>query len=470
MNLLLTRIKYGALLLLALTVSTISSVVYAQDLRATLFAEADALVKVTKEKKAFVLAPVSYGKGAKLYKQADANLKKGRNLASIQRDLNAAVKFLERSLEATKLAEVTFASVLKARNDARKAGGLKYAPERWREAEVTFTDSAAKLEGGNVKKAQKMGAQAEKLYRTAELAAIKGNYLNETKSILRKADQLKVYKFAPKTLEKAKVLLAKAERALTENRYDIDQPRDLARQAKYEANHAIYLAKRLSAVKDKHISMEDLLLEYEKPLVRISGAADIVAELDKGHEAPTREIVDYIETLQGKSQQLAQDLSDMEAQLGSLASVKESLKRLEAENKKAARIERMFSRDEAKVLRREGDFILRLIGLNFNVNKADINSRYFPLLSKVQNAIKIFPDSKLVIEGHTDSFGSDQANLALSQKRAESVRQYIMANMKINQNAVSAVGYGESRPAANNETPEGRSKNRRIDIVIRPRS
>ncbi|MCB0294734.1 MAG: OmpA family protein, partial [Calditrichaeota bacterium] len=95
--------------------------------------------------------------------------------------------------------------------------------------------------------------------------------------------------------------------------------------------------------------------------------------------------------------------------------------------------------------------------------------KFFSLLTKVQNAIRTFPESNLTIEGHTDSFGSDSQNLALSEKRAEAVRQYLLANMSnLNPDRVLAVGYGESKPIANNETREGREKNRRIDIVIHP--
>jgi OOP family OmpA-OmpF porin len=72
----------------------------------------------------------------------------------------------------------------------------------------------------------------------------------------------------------------------------------------------------------------------------------------------------------------------------------------------------------------------------------------------------------VTIEGHTDSYGGDDLNQKLSEDRANAVRQYFIANMNLKAEDVEAVGYGESRPIANNETPEGRARNRRIDIVI----
>src|SRR3546814_16609258 len=65
-------------------------------------------------------------------------------------------------------------------------------------------------------RSQRIAAQAEQLYRSAELDAIKGSYLNETRTLLARADDLKVYKYAPKTLQKAKTLLGKAEQELTQ--------------------------------------------------------------------------------------------------------------------------------------------------------------------------------------------------------------------------------------------------------------
>lgn len=455
---------------IAASLISFTSILHAEDLRQNLFAEADAVLSAAQKKKAFVLAPDSFRKGHRLYKQADANLKKGKNLKSIQRDLAKAIQFLEQSIEASKLGEVTFSSVLKAREDARKAEAKKHAKELWIKAEEEFIDAALELEDGDVKGGQRGGAKAEKLYRDAELSAIKGNYLNETKNLLAKAEKMKVHKYAPKTLAKSKRLLAEAEQAVNKDRYDIDKPRDLARQAKYEANHSVYLAKRIMKVRDKQESMEDLILDYEKPITRIAGAANIVAELHKGYEKPALEIETYINDLQAKADQQESDIKELESQLGALSSERVSLKKREALQKQAEKIERMFARNEANVLRRGNDMILRLIGLNFGVGRASIDAKNFGLLSKVQNAINVFPGAKLVVEGHTDSFGSHKKNLTLSQKRAESVRQYLLANMKLNQNDVSAVGYGETVPVANNETPEGRKKNRRIDIVIKPKS
>ncbi len=81
----------------------------------------------------------------------------------------------------------------------------------------------------------------------------------------------------------------------------------------------------------------------------------------------------------------------------------------------------MFTPAEARVFREGDNIILRLTGLTFDSGKSQIKPESFDLLAKVEKAIDVFPRSELIIEGHTDSFGSDDANQSLSQERAESV-------------------------------------------------
>ena len=109
------------------------------------------------------------------------------------------------------------------------------------------------------------------------------------------------------------------------------------------------------------------------------------------------------------------------------------------------------------------------MGLNFDVGSSVIKPEYFTLLRKIQTAIDLFPDSQVEVQGHTDSFGADETNMRLSEQRASAVQQYLLANMDdLGATQITAVGYGETVPLASNETTEGRTKNRRIDLLITP--
>jgi OOP family OmpA-OmpF porin len=87
-------------------------------------------------------------------------------------------------------------------------------------------------------------------------------------------------------------------------------------------------------------------------------------------------------------------------------------------------------------------------------------------VAKVGDFLKKYPDTTAVIEGHTDNVGTPEHNLDLSQRRAESVVNYLVEKFGIERSRLTAKGYGEARPVADNSTNEGKQKNRRIEAVI----
>jgi outer membrane protein OmpA-like peptidoglycan-associated protein len=342
------------------------------------------------------------------------------------------------------------------------------------------------MELGDLKNAKRRDIEATTLYREAELVAIKAQYLSETRRLLADADRARVGRYAPITLGNAKQLLADAERELSENRYDTDLPRSLARRANYEAKHAIYLSEIVRRVRDKDLTAEQLILQWEEPLQRISGVADVVPDMETGPDSLTAELVAYFESRAKELQALEQEkaesevrIADMEEELralderlgGATAERAALVQRLEAQarvKQQFEQVEKLFGSEEARVFRQGNTVILRLVGLSFDSGASQIKPENFDLLGKVEKAIDIFPRSELIIEGHTDSHGGDDLNQKLSQERAESVQQYMINAMRIPTYRLIATGYGETRPVASNETAAGRARNRRIDIVIKP--
>lgn len=104
----------------------------------------------------------------------------------------------------------------------------------------------------------------------------------------------------------------------------------------------------------------------------------------------------------------------------------------------------------------------------FDTNKATIKPVSFALLNDVASALKDNPKIKVEVQGHTDSQGNDAFNMKLSQKRAESVRAYV-AGRGISKDRMTAKGYGEDVPIADNRTDVGRGQNRRVEFVITER-
>ena len=102
-------------------------------------------------------------------------------------------------------------------------------------------------------------------------------------------------------MERARNLLARAELELTDSRYDLDSPRELAREAQYEASHAIYLAGIVKSAKARQVELEDLLLDLETPVKDIGASLDMEVAMDKGYQAPTAEILQQIAELRSSS-------------------------------------------------------------------------------------------------------------------------------------------------------------------------
>lgn len=122
----------------------------------------------------------------------------------------------------------------------------------------------------------------------------------------------------------------------------------------------------------------------------------------------------------------------------------------------------------------KGDSKVRLTGnrieilekVYFDTGKAVIKKRSYGILRQVASLMKANPDIKLMrVEGHTDSRGRDSKNLTLSQRRATSVKEFLV-EQGVEAERLSARGYGESHPIADNNSRKGRAENRRVEFHI----
>ena len=104
---------------------------------------------------------------------------------------------------------------------------------------------------------------------------------------------------------------------------------------------------------------------------------------------------------------------------------------------------------------------------SFDVDSAQIKPGFYSTLDKIADVLKRYGKTQLSVVGHTDSTGSDAYNQQLSERRARAVQQYFLSNGVVPER-VTAFGRGESQPRASNATPEGRTLNRRVEIIITP--
>lgn len=148
--------------------------------------------------------------------------------------------------------------------------------------------------------------------------------------------------------------------------------------------------------------------------------------------------------------------NDRAAQANAEANAREALERLSASNVVLA------VKDEPR-----GTVITVPAQTLFAAGKADLLPGAEARLQPVAQVLKQEKDHKILVVGHTDSLGPDGTNRDLSQKRADAVRDFLVAH-EVPSDQVTATGMGESKPIGDNSTPEGRATNRRVEIVVEP--
>lgn len=104
-------------------------------------------------------------------------------------------------------------------------------------------------------------------------------------------------------------------------------------------------------------------------------------------------------------------------------------------------------------------------GILFDVNKASLRPEAQSNLRDLARILNKYPDTNILIEGHTDATGTEEYNLQLSRERAQAVANFL-AGMQVDPTRFTIMGYGESQPIASNESVEGRQANRRVDLAI----
>lgn len=105
--------------------------------------------------------------------------------------------------------------------------------------------------------------------------------------------------------------------------------------------------------------------------------------------------------------------------------------------------------------------------VTFATNSSDVNSGFYPTLNSVAKVLKEYDKTNVVVSGFTDNTGSAAYNQSLSERRAQSVSNYLAAQ-GVSNNRLFSQGFGMRNPIASNATADGRSANRRVEIMLRP--
>jgi outer membrane protein OmpA-like peptidoglycan-associated protein len=434
------------------------------------FEEVEGLLNRARDEGAELLSPKNLQAASDEYQKAVELRDKGKSLKDINKRLEKAKQVSQSVLNNIKLAEITFAKVLPEREKAIQAKAAEFVSEQWIKVEEEFRKAVVSLEDGKVKQAKSKVEQLVELFQDVELAAIKeditGSAISHSTGIEKEVSGI-----SPRTFQKGLTKIEEAIGVLEVNRYAREDAEALIKEAEYNLRHSLSLKERILESKGK--DMETILLDFEGDLERISEGLGMEMRFDGEIEDEIAKMVEMSTDLQLRNRELSSELYTLKEEMAESQELKESLQsRLDEEKRKRDRLNRvqgLFKTSEVKVFRDDLDnIVLRLVGFSFTTGSDTIDPGYFDLLSRVQEALNMFPQARVVIEGHTDSMGDERHNRALSQNRANAIHKYLVANLALDTSMVTAVGHGEERPIANNETEKGRTLNRRVDIVIMP--
>jgi outer membrane protein OmpA-like peptidoglycan-associated protein len=411
--------------------------------------------------------------------KAKQGLNRGAKLSDIQEYVAEGNASLKKAEEIAQVSRTILGETNKARDKALKVGADKLG-EPYDRVENEYLKLTTAIERDNLSYAQENTAGVQAAFRDVEIMAIKDSAIGNARKMMADADKARVQKIAPMAYNDALQALNEADAYIGKNPYEADN-------ISQKAAHAEFMARRMMSINESGNKFKEMTPEasalYVEGLLAGLGKTMKTGDLrDKRIDAQLSAMTGTVDTLGQKNQSLESDnqayqarIASMEQQLSGLKgysraqeTAKEKLAAEREFNEQFDKVQRYFRPDEAEVYKQGNQLVIRMRGIQFPVGQATLSPDNYTLLSKVQQAIATFGQPAVTVEGHTDSTGSAQMNQELSQKRAEAVKTYLVANKTLPANRIRAAGYGPDRPLAPNTTTEGRAMNRRIDVLITP--
>ncbi|MBS1961586.1 MAG: OmpA family protein [Bdellovibrionales bacterium] len=412
-------------------------------------------MKIATTNQVNVLAPNSFAEAREKLDDAKRDLADRAKNEEVLEDLGYARAHLDAAKACAPRAEAAMPEVLKARNDALAADGV-----RLRNADLIDADKALKkttedFESGSPTVSVEKRGELQKMYMDVEVAAIKADHLGQAKALIDAAKKMDAKKYAAKSLNEAEASYQAAERTIEANRHDSTKIARAADEATIAAKHAVEITRLAKGMKEQSPEEAAIAMDAKR-----NEAAHAQAEAERN--------ADRLAAARTSLQDARSTIRDKNSEISTIDAEKEKLERDRRFNEAFATAQHKFSSDEAEVYRQGDNLVVRLKKAGFPSGKASLSDASKEELAKVKEVAAELGAAKILVEGHTDSVGGHAQNQALSEKRADAVADYFVSEGVLSANAVEAKGFGDSKPLASNKTAAGRSLNRRVDVVISP--
>ncbi len=426
-----------------------------------------------------------------LFKKSQVLLEESIQFARDGKDENAVstaqegMKLIRRAEYNSEKAKKIMWEVTDYRIKAIKAGVPDLFPEAFGDAEELFRNTNSLIENGDIETAQKEQSNLIQRYSDLEKSALEKGIIELAQRAFEQAKSVEADDYAPKYFNRAQKELNLALSIIETDRTQTEKANEHAKNASSLAKNASQISELVKMFENRDFSDEDIITWYWQQLEIINEPLEDpidfqqpnynvvknfrkkIADLKQLYlttHNDYKKAQDDIKKLSLKAEQ-AEIKQKME--LSEQQRIQTEKERMEWESKqKFAFIQAIFTPNEAQVYRKMDNVLISAHGFYFPSGKDEIQSVNFGLMNKILSAINQFPKSNISISGHTDSVGTAELNLALSEKRAENVANFIMNMGRISADRITYKGYGDTKPIATNKTEEGRTQNRRIELMI----
>jgi outer membrane protein OmpA-like peptidoglycan-associated protein len=472
---------------LSISVIALSSPVHAEPLD-----EAIAAIAEAKALRASEFSPHHFSKATEKLAKAERLLLSHPDTNKAEHLLNEATTHARQASELSQKFTSTFSNLVESRDRLKLAGDDYIRDDLGQRSRKEFSRVVKAVERGNFAKARREEKITLLTFRAALSVASREQFVRPISKTIARARKLKARNYAPNSLKNALTIQTKVERLIKSNPEAQSKAYSLSRQGKEAATHAIRIS-RLGSQFDRNpetleswidasdarmaILAETVGLHLDRsqsPEMQLSQLKQAVEDIKAEHIAQINDAEKQLHALGEKLAKNEEKLAKYEGKLtayeGELSDMAEIRRKLQLKREAEAKIKRLtklFDPEMVEILLTpDADVILRMKKLNFLSGSAVIPPEAYGLLDNAIKSIEIFPNRTARIEGHTDFMGTNEYNQELSNRRANAVRDYLLLQMPHNETRFAAIGHGEEKPIANNETAEGRTRNRRIDIIL----
>lgn len=390
-----------------------------------------------------LLAPESFDKADEYLSEAKNDLENSEDDKEILNNLTMSKTFFMKAKSISTNKSYTPKEMLEARHEAVMAGASSVIALRKKLNEIDddLQDSTSDF---TKKTDAKTFSSLQKRYLNLQVEAIQDQELSDFRKIINKAKDQNAEDLATQTLREAQTDLIIAENLIAQN------PKN--KKSYYDS------------VEKSNRSAKLLKDVMTKLTGEARGSSEKVALKLVSQERRVGKLNNRVKSLRGDLTWVAGELVYTEGELEKEKEVSTQAQRKVAFQKAIESARKSFDESEVMAYQQGDKLIFRLKKINFKTNSAKVPASADPVISKISTIIEDLYPAKVTVQGHTDATREKDYNKALSKKRATSVKD-LMSSLNKGV-AIDARGYGEDMPIANNQTSQGRSENRRVDIVV----